>query len=247
VRRKSDFDNSVEEVLREAADPHLLWPSKTLHFEKSSSVEVRERLTSSKLSIAELYHENSKLFPEIASQLAAANLDVGQFRRAAKVTPRKTAGGLQHSGLTQLLSWVTARIDTELYYAVEVRLIADSGLFVYDPEGHSCSQIKSISTADIENLRCAVNVINPLMSEGLDANWIFIVGRFARNALLFGDRGYRRTLLEAGAVLEEILQGARQLSLKALSTSEFDDRDVDAIIEVDGVEEGTLVAVRLTG
>jgi hypothetical protein len=248
VRRKSDLDNSVEEVLREAADPHLFWPSKTLHFEKSSTVEVRERLTSSKLSIAELYHENSKLFPEIAGQLAAANLDVAEFRHAAAVTPKKTSGefALRHPDLMQLLSWVTARIDKNLYYAVELRLLADNALLVYDPGGPSCSQIKSICPADMEGLRCAVNIVIPLMGEGSDANWILIVGRFARNALLFGDRGYRRTLLEAGAVLEEVLQGARQFGLKASATSEFSDRDVDAIIEVDGVEEGTLVAVRLT-
>jgi hypothetical protein len=248
VRRKSDFDNSLEEVIREAADPHILWPSKTLYFEKSSTVEVRERSTSHRISIAELYHENSKLFPEIAGQLAAASLDVAQFRRSASVTTRKTSGALTlpHSDLTQLLSYVTARIDPELYYAVELRLLVDDALFAYDPGCHICSGIKSIAPVDRERLRCAVNAIIPL-SEGLDANWIFIVGRFARNALLFGDRGYRRTLLEAGVVLEEVLQGARQCGLTALAAYEFSDRDVDAILEADGVEEGTLVAVRLTG
>jgi len=249
LQRRSDVDVKVDDVLREATDFELVWPSKTFYLEKNSTVEVRLRSTSPSLSVAELYHENSKLFPEIAGQLAAASLGVTQFRRAtfagAKVkTPPKSA--LTDSVITQLLSFVTARIDLELYYALELRILVGDAIFLYNPAYKVFSRIKTIAPIDKERLRCAVNLILPLMTGSSETYWVFIVGRFARNALLFGDRGYRRTVLEAGSLLSEILRGAEHLGVKGLAAYEFTDRDVDAILEVDGVEDGTLVAVRLT-
>src|SRR5262249_61608901 len=74
---------------------------------------------------------------------------------------------------------------------------------------------------------------------------LFLIGCFARNDVLFGPRGYRRTLLEAGQVTTGLLAEAGRLGLDAVPIFEFTDRDLDAVIEADGIEEGTLVALAI--
>jgi hypothetical protein len=76
---------------------------------------------------------------------------------------------------------------------------------------------------------------------------LFVVGRFGCNEVLLGARGYRRTLVEAGRVLEQVLMQARQFGLRATSSFEFFDRVLDEVIEADGTEEGIVAVVHLDG
>ncbi len=46
---------------------------------------------------------------------------------------------------------------------------------------------------------------------------------------------------------QEVLRQARRLDLAARPLYEFIDRDLDAVLEVDGIEEGTLIAIELGG
>jgi hypothetical protein len=52
-------------------------------------------------------------------------------------------------------------------------------------------------------------------------------------------------LLEAGQVTAGLLAEARRLGLAAVPIFEFTDRDADAVMEADGIEEGTLVALAI--
>jgi hypothetical protein len=72
-----------------------------------------------------------------------------------------------------------------------------------------------------------------------------VIGNFARNDLLFGARGYRRTLIEAGRVTEKIRELAVALKLGPRLRLEFADRVADEILECDGVEERILAVVEL--
>ncbi len=74
---------------------------------------------------------------------------------------------------------------------------------------------------------------------------MFLIGCFARNDLLWGARGYRRTLLSGGRIAERIAAIAFQVGLQTRIIYEFDDHRVDAAIDVDGVEEGTLAVIEL--
>jgi hypothetical protein len=74
---------------------------------------------------------------------------------------------------------------------------------------------------------------------------LFLIGNFARNDLLFGVRGYRRTLIEAGRVLEAALRMATQSGLAAQPRLEFADRTLDLILEAEGVEEGVVAVIEV--
>ena len=64
---------------------------------------------------------------------------------------------------------------------------------------------------------------------------------------LYGTRGYRRTLLEAGGVTQVALRLAIDAGMAARARFEFLDRVIDAVLESDGTEESTLVIIDLEG
>src|SRR2546422_7532087 len=76
---------------------------------------------------------------------------------------------------------------------------------------------------------------------------ILILGSFARNDVLLGPRGYRRTLLETGRLVQEIVHQAKRLGLTVRPLYEFTDRDVDTVMEADGIEQSTLMAFEFGG
>ena len=77
--------------------------------------------------------------------------------------------------------------------------------------------------------------------------WLLLAASFARNDVLFGPRGYRRTLMETGRLAEKFAQEAAQRNLTARPIYEFVDRDVDRVIYADGVELGALIAFDMEG
>ena len=54
-----------------------------------------------------------------------------------------------------------------------------------------------------------------------------------------------RTLIEVGRIVAAIMQEARRLGRSPAVRYEFDDREVDRLMEVDGVEESVVAAVEL--
>ena len=94
------------------------------------------------------------------------------------------------------------------------------------------------------NLRSALRLT--ISADALpEGPMLFLIGCFARNDVLFGARGYRRTVLEAGQVTAGLLAEAERLGLDTVPIFEFTDRDLDAVMEADGIEEGALVAIAI--
>ena len=76
---------------------------------------------------------------------------------------------------------------------------------------------------------------------------LLVLGSFARNDILFGPRGYRRTLVEAGRMAEEVVANADRSGISRRVIYEFIDRELDSVMEADGVEQGTLIVIELDG
>jgi SagB-type dehydrogenase family enzyme len=77
----------------------------------------------------------------------------------------------------------------------------------------------------------------------------FIVADLAHLAARHGERGYRYALIEAGRIARNLDLVASALGLLAVTTGEFRDREIDALLGIDGLATAALlmVAVGKTG
>lgn len=253
MKRRTDTPISAQELFDELLNPPLQWPWKSVRLERNSLLDYQQRSTSTNVSVAELYHENSKLFPQMVSEVTVVRVQAEELRREF-IHRRATIGHANSdSDLNLDLRWrklltaVTQAAALELFYAIELRVVANGLLAVLEPVLDSLQVVKQLSASDLDLLRHALRLMNGPKEPLHDGPLVFILGSFARNDVLFGPRGYRRTLLEAGQVAQVVLQQAGHLGLSVQPLYEFTDRDVDAVVEADGTEEGILMAFELGG
>src|SRR6266508_2408593 len=178
----------------------LLWPGRTVRLERDSLLDCMGRSASAQVSVAELYHENSKL--------NRAHLP-------------------------------------ELFYAIELRLVTGADVYAYEPAAATFRLVKRLASHQIDELAAALGLMEPAHPSAGNLAYVLVLGCFPRNEILLGPRGYRRTLLEAGRIAAAVVREARRLGRRPAVRYEFDDREVDRLMEVDGVEESVVVAVEL--
>ena len=216
-------------------------------------VDYRHRSMSAHVSIAELYHENSKLFqerlPELSVALVRADAIRKEFleRRAVVVNASGTAPLELDQNYRELLLGVTRTTPADLFYAVELRVVAGDLVAVHEPLSNVLQVVKRLSTDEIGMVTRAIRLMQSPDAERLSGPLLILVGSFARNDILFGARGYRRTLLEAGRIAQEIFCNAERLSVETRAVYEFIDRELDRVMEADGIEQSTLMVFELGG
>jgi hypothetical protein len=225
----------------------LPWPGRTVRLEPDSLADYRARLTSPQVPVAELYHENSKLSRELLPALAMTTVDPAQVRQEflrrraalAQVTPGHRFDGMD---AWHALLRPAAAARPGLFYAIELRLLTGGELLAYEPAGDSFSLLKGLDATEGERLAAALSLVpGGGLTDG--ESLLVVLACFPRNEILFGQHGYRRTLLEAGQVTQSLLRAAEEASLTARACYEFATREVDRIMEVDGVEHSTLVTI----
>jgi len=78
---------------------------------------------------------------------------------------------------------------------------------------------------------------------GRSAFLIMLTAIFERTTLKYGDRGYRFALLEAGHIAQNVCLMAEELGLGALCVGGFYDREVEALVGIDGIDESVIYMV----
>ncbi|MCW2849441.1 MAG: hypothetical protein JWR90_3415 [Marmoricola sp.] len=227
------------------------WPGKSLRLDADSLDRFLQRPLSGAVSLSELYHENSKLIAERAAERLCQDLDVLPFKlsivqavsRAATAAAPTRAIQVPDE-LTDILDRYPAGLPAELHYAVEVRPLVDNHVMVHEPLTNRCRALRTLSSAELERLESGVYAASATAPSGR-RRLMFVIGLFARNAILYGERGYRSTLLESGVVLHAIATAAAGLGVATHVITEFQDHCVDSILDVDGTEAGTLAVVSL--
>jgi len=245
--RRTQEQLTPKKLLDEVTFSGLDWPGKTVRLERDTLTDYCQRPASAQPSIAELYHENSKLFAQMVGELAATRVDIAEVRReflhrraaALVYSPQAKLSAVQRA----LLTGITQVVPLDLFYAIELRIAEDETLASHEPLSDRLALVKHLSSDAAARLTNAIRLIEE--PELPPAPILFVIGNFARNDLLFGVRGYRRTLIEAGRVLEAALRVASQLGLFARPHLEFADRALDLILEADGVEEGVIAAIEI--
>ena len=161
----------------------------------------------------------------------------GSARRAEARAQDKTVQ--LNARAAEFVNKIGPAVQPELFYAIELRFLQSGVLASYEPLSNQLHLTKRITDEGIVRLNDAINLLSA--TEQASGDLILVIGNFARNDLLYGARGYRRTLIEAGRVVEAMRQLAGELRVSL----EFADRVVDGILECDGVEEGTVAVIEL--
>lgn len=252
--RKRRFAQPVtsQAIFEDVLTGELHWPRRTVRLERDSILDYRHRPASANMSVAEFYHENSKLFPRLLPEIAIPPADARRLC-ATFVARRAKAARLQACPEMRLdqqyhswLSGVAGALRPEDFYAIDVRIVADGLIAVLEPVTASLAVVKHLADSALRDLQKGIALLGsagPLPTRS--APLALLTGSFARNEILLGPRGYRRTLLDAGRVAQEMLRQARPLGISAQLICEFADRLVDEAADMDGVEQGTLMALQL--
>src|SRR5215210_4865347 len=121
MRLRTDTPLSTQKLLEEVLYQPLRWPWKTLRLGRNSLDDYHGRSTSQQAPIAELWHENSKLWPRRFRELTASRIDVPRFRqdyvhRKSRVTVGKREVPSRPGSLARsILAALTKVVDPELF------------------------------------------------------------------------------------------------------------------------------------
>lgn len=250
MARRNNRLTSVQAFLEEAAATPVNWPAKQVNLEYDSLSAWRQRPMTGALSVAELYHENSKVSRGLIERCRAATVDVLQFRREficrrARVTERSGLTAHEVSSPVRALferARLSGSIDT---YAIEVGVVERDVFATLEPEKGELRPAKRLAQAELGKLEKSVRLLVPPGAPPFSGTCIVLIGCFVRNEILFGLRGYRHTLMEAGRISQRLLDAAVQLQLPLRPIQDFADREVDALLELDGTERSAILIFEL--
>jgi SagB-type dehydrogenase family enzyme len=128
----------------------------------------------------------------------------------------------------------------EIYFHSAFVTELRAGLYHFDPLGH---QLRRLREAD-ETRRLAEGLVQPNVASE-SAIVFFLTAVFERSTFKYGARGYRFVLLEAGHVAQNLNLVATALDLAVLDIGGYFDREVDALLGLDGIEHSTIYLVAL--
>jgi SagB-type dehydrogenase family enzyme len=127
----------------------------------------------------------------------------------------------------------------EIYMAVLRPTDFEPGLYHYTPRDHALELLSpgDHATAAIECCAAFSHYV-----EGA-AVIFFLNAIFERTLGKYGSRGYRYILLEAGHIAQNLYLAATALQLGALAVCGFVERNVEKLLDVDGIEESPVYVV----
>ncbi|HVS07138.1 MAG TPA: SagB/ThcOx family dehydrogenase [Candidatus Dormibacteraeota bacterium] len=155
---------------------------------------------------------------------------------AAGITGWITVDGAREQPLRASPS-AGALYPVELYLlAVEVQGL-ERGTYHYDSFR---GRLEVLSTSSPLAALRRITFLDELAGAGAV---VAMTGISAKSRLKYGERGYRFTLFEAGHIAQNLLLTAHSLGLAAFAVGGFVDDELDALLNVDGVEEVSLYLV----
>jgi SagB-type dehydrogenase family enzyme len=132
-------------------------------------------------------------------------------------------------------------------YPLELYVIAlavegiDPSALHYDPFRHRLSLLGPVARAEAK-----AAVVDASLVDRASAVLV-VTAMFWRSRFKYGARGYRFALLEAGHVAQNAALAATALELTALPLGGFFDRQLDALVRADGLDEASVYALLLGG
>lgn len=241
---------SDSELLKVLISNKISLPPKTIHLEKNSITDITQRYVNTNWNIAEMYHENSKLsrynIEAILSNSRSKSFItkfVNGVRSVSQLEKASCKYGLNMENpiLYNILNIFKSIENINLLYSIELYILIrkSQSLLCFDNSSKSLYLDRNLSDSQIKDFSEGFNYENPGNSDFC----ICIIGVFIRNMLLFGIRGYRKTLVEAGRIGQHIIDKLKEKGIESKMITEFFDRDLDRILECDGIERSIISSI----
>lgn len=129
-------------------------------------------------------------------------------------------------------------------YVAAVRVDGlEPGTYHYAPEDHELSRL-GLDDDLSGNLPNDLLLTDEDAFEGVAAA-VFLTGVFPRAFSKYGPRGYRYVLQESGHMAQNAQLVGREVGLGVVPVGGFDDRAVNDLLDVDGVDEAAIYALFL--
>jgi SagB-type dehydrogenase family enzyme len=128
----------------------------------------------------------------------------------------------------------------ELYFYSAFAVGFPSGLYHYSPAEDN---VRLLRSGDLSH-RLGPALVSPALATEASL-LVFVTAVFGRTVFKYGDRGYRFILLEAGHVAQNLNLAAAGLGLSCINLGGFFDRQVDDLLDLDGLTHSTVYMVAI--
>lgn len=111
----------------------------------------------------------------------------------------------------------------------------EKAIYHYDPGMHN---LRTVFRGDFDD-----QIKNALVQKELvdsASGVFFLTALFYRTTFKYGDRGYRFVMMEAGHVAQNLNLVSTALNYGSLNVGGFFDREIDDMLEIDGIEHSTV-------
>jgi hypothetical protein len=234
----------------------------SIELERTAMSDFLQRLCSPSPHVAELYHENSKLSPWSTVTVPEDDRKLHEARewffstayalREEDVEPgeahqiRIGLAGLPEGLRSLLRPFAQKGPASDLLYGVDLLVLHGHRLYRMVVRTEHLWVERRFTDAERAELEGAVLDLSDLALSRAGA-LLFLVGCPWRYMLLYGPRGYRHTLLDAGRLLGHLETAARRSNLPLAVAQNFYDARVDRFLLADGVERSALAILALSG
>ncbi|GAA4710284.1 hypothetical protein [Phytohabitans rumicis] len=248
---------TLDDVTRRLLEQTLVpSPNVTALADRKASA-FTERLSAGD-DVAELFHVNTKLTRHQAdrrftdAEIAAVRnwyLETCGRVHEEDMAPAAAQARVPHAALPAPVASVLAPFGQDgpparLLYAVDLSVLLPGGVYRQLPGAGEVWLERRLSSADRDALRRAVPEPAARLLAG-DDPVLLVTGVPWRMMLFNGPRGYRRTLMETGVLVNLLGALAAERGLDPRPVFDFYDDELDALLGHDGVEHSLLALLVL--
>jgi hypothetical protein len=229
---------------------------------RSPATDYFQRFLSSDAHVAEMFHVNTKIsihstvnafideeelaatrrwFYDTAYRPQAEDLDL-ETAEASGIMVRLQR---QPGALGRFLRRLSEPNLGDLRYAIDLLVVLESRIYHLVPDGPFLWLERLILEDELGLLPALVPAMPSQRKNRVEA-YVFVVAAPWRYMVLQGPRGYRRMLMDAGALLRCIERIGQEEKLSVATSLDFYDSRLDGLLRLDGVERSTLAVIRLS-
>jgi hypothetical protein len=229
---------------------------------RSPATDYFQRFLSSDVHVAEMFHVNTKIsihstvnafideeelaatrrwFYDTAYRPQAEDLDLETAEASGIMKRLQTQPG----ALGRFLLRLSDPNLGELRYSLDLLVVVEGRIYHLAPDGPFLWLERLILPEELGLLPALIPTL-PSQGRNRVEAYLFVVAAPWRYMVLQGPRGYRRMLMDAGALLRCIERIGQEEKLSVAASLDFYDCRLDGLLRLDGVERSTLAAIRLS-
>ncbi len=233
----------------------------SIELTRDPALDYFQRFLTSTRHVSELFHENTKIsfhstvnvlmdedelaatrnwFYATAYRPQEADIDLEKAEAGGIVKPIHSLAG----PLGEFLGRLSEPDLGELRYALDLLVLIDGRLYHLAP-GSPFLWLERLILPHEQQLLPALLPTLHAQPPGKAETYLFVVAAPWRYMVIQGPRGYRRTLMDAGGLLQHVARIGLDLNLSTASTVDFYDARLDGLLRLDGVERSALAVIRL--